>query len=376
VRVRILVALVLACAGWTDLAVATTYLVLPDGTGDFPTIQLAIDAAVDGDTVELGDGTFSGHGNHTIHYRSKTIVVRSLSGDPSLCVIDCQGSPDEYRTGFMIAGDDETYTATLQGVTVTGAYVAGAWSAIYCGEGQPRIEDCVLVRNVTEDVGAGLVTFDSGAIFVRCWFVENASVRSAVGGAAVCESTARFESCYFLRNTGGACCILGGSPEFVDCVFASTPGIPGMAIVSLMASPFLHDCTITGFNPSAGEPVIGLSQDGPITLENTIIAFNHGAETFSCDGSITLRCSDVYGNEGGDWVDCIADQLGQDGNICLDPQFCSENPNEDEDWSIQCDSPCAPALSGCGLIGARDVGCGSSAARSKTWGGVKLLFRE
>ena len=30
---------------------------------------------------------------------------------------------------------------------------------------------------------------------------------------------------------------------------------------------------------------------------------------------------DVYGNEGGDWTDCIADQLGQDGNISADPLF-------------------------------------------------------
>jgi hypothetical protein len=126
-----------------------------------------------------------------------------------------------------------------------------------------------------------------------------------------------------------------------------------------------------------GDAVIDLySVDDAITLENTIVAFNHGAETFSCDGSITLRCSDVYGNEGGDWVGCITDQLGQDGNVCLDPQFCSGNPNEDENWSLQSDSPCAPEQSGCGLIGAWDVGCGTTDAVERTWGGVKLLFRK
>ena len=38
-------------------AAATTYIVRPDGTGDFPTIQTAIDAAIDGDIIELTDGT-------------------------------------------------------------------------------------------------------------------------------------------------------------------------------------------------------------------------------------------------------------------------------------------------------------------------------
>ena len=42
---------------------ATTYLVNPEGTGDFPTIQAAIDAVVDGDIIELNDGTFTGDGN-------------------------------------------------------------------------------------------------------------------------------------------------------------------------------------------------------------------------------------------------------------------------------------------------------------------------
>jgi len=37
---------------------AATYVVTPDGTGDFPTIQAAIDAAVTGDVIQLTDGVF------------------------------------------------------------------------------------------------------------------------------------------------------------------------------------------------------------------------------------------------------------------------------------------------------------------------------
>ena len=48
--------LLILCLG----AAAETYVVTPDGTGDFPTIQTAIDAAGDGDIIELTDGTFTG----------------------------------------------------------------------------------------------------------------------------------------------------------------------------------------------------------------------------------------------------------------------------------------------------------------------------
>ena len=49
-------------------AVSETYIVNPEGTGDFPTIQAAVDAASDGDLIELADGTFTGDGNRDIDY--------------------------------------------------------------------------------------------------------------------------------------------------------------------------------------------------------------------------------------------------------------------------------------------------------------------
>jgi pectin methylesterase-like acyl-CoA thioesterase len=57
-------------------AFAATYVVSPDGSGDFPTIQAAIDAAVDGGIIELTDGTFTGDGNRDIDYAGKSITVR------------------------------------------------------------------------------------------------------------------------------------------------------------------------------------------------------------------------------------------------------------------------------------------------------------
>ena len=56
-------------------ATAATYTVEPDGTGDFPTIQAAIDAAQDGDVVELGDGVYRGAGNRDI-----TLLGKAISG--------------------------------------------------------------------------------------------------------------------------------------------------------------------------------------------------------------------------------------------------------------------------------------------------------
>jgi hypothetical protein len=68
-----------------------TYLVKPDGTGDYPVIQAAIDAAEDGDEILLADGVFKGQGNKEVHFWGKAVTVRSQSGNPVDCIIDGEG---------------------------------------------------------------------------------------------------------------------------------------------------------------------------------------------------------------------------------------------------------------------------------------------
>ena len=98
-----------------------------------------------------------------------------------------------------------------------------------------------------------------------------------------------------------------------------------------------------------------------ITFENCIIAFGTGGDAVRCwyeDTDLTVRCCDVYGNSGGDWIGCIASQYGIDGNISQDPLFCDALTG---DFTLDAASPCAPEHSGgCGLIGAWPVGCGST----------------
>lgn len=83
-------------------AEAATYLIKPDGTGDFANIQLAISdpQVVDGDVIELGDGVFMGTGNRDIEFDGKAITVRSQSGDPGACIIDCTAERVEWHRGF------------------------------------------------------------------------------------------------------------------------------------------------------------------------------------------------------------------------------------------------------------------------------------
>lgn len=145
---------------------------------------------------------------------------------------------------------------------------------------------------------------------------------------------------------------------------------------SLDDSGVLSNCTLAG---NVGEWGAGLVLDsGDFEIRNTIVSFNLGGEGIRCDlGNPVLTCCDVYGNEGGDWVGCIADQFGVNGNISESPLFCDpQNGN----YTIRSDSPCAPFSppnEECDLIGAWPVGCEPpTAVQQTTWGRMKILFHR
>jgi hypothetical protein len=120
-----------------------------------------------------------------------------------------------------------------------------------------------------------------------------------------------------------------------------------------------------------------LTQSGPPTIENTIIAFSYyGPGVLSHYGGPVpiLVCCDIFGNAGGDWMGAIASQYGINGNVSEDPLFCDP---ENLDFTLHADSPCAPFTPPnpeCDLIGAWPVGCGSTPVIATTWGRVKSLF--
>jgi len=81
--------------------------------GDQSTIQAGIDAASDGDTVLVADGTYTGEGNKNLDFKGKAITVKSESGAEN-CIIDCENDGQGF---YFHSG--EGAGSLLSGFTIT-----------------------------------------------------------------------------------------------------------------------------------------------------------------------------------------------------------------------------------------------------------------
>ncbi|MFN8583675.1 MAG: hypothetical protein U0163_22190, partial [Gemmatimonadaceae bacterium] len=101
-------------------ALATTYRVAPDSSGDVLNIQAAIDAASSGDVIELTDGVFKGPGNWELNLGTKELTLRSQHGAAST-IIDCGYNDDVWakHQGIAIRGG-QTSATVIEGFTIQG----------------------------------------------------------------------------------------------------------------------------------------------------------------------------------------------------------------------------------------------------------------
>lgn len=158
---------------------------------------------------------------------------------------------------------------------------------------------------------------------------------------------------------GSALLVKSASPTIKNCVFYNNVGtVSAGAVRCKAASPRFENCTFVANSAPVGATVLLIATAKP-EFENCIVTQSTGGEAITCSdtySTATFRCSNVYGNEGGDWIGCLSGQENINGNICADPLFCEVAA---QNFRLQTDSPCASQHNSCGeVIGALDADCG------------------
>jgi len=157
----------------------------------FTTLQAAIDAAENGDTITVPDGRYTGSGNFNIDFRGKTLILRSLSG-PDCCIIDCQGRGRAFHFNAV-----QNAGSVIEGFTIINGRGHDG-GAIYCEKSGPTIRNCIIERNEATRHG-GAISGSAGAIR-DCVIRLNKSKRKG-GGLHACSD--RIERCRITRNSAG-----------------------------------------------------------------------------------------------------------------------------------------------------------------------------
>jgi len=212
-----------------------------DTTGDgspenpFASIQKGINCAVDGQSVIVRPGVYTGPGNRDIDFGGRAITLRSESG-PENCIIDCQGSQGNHHRGFYFhSGEDEN--SIVHGFTITNGYVSTKGGGIYCISSSPTINNCIITNNKVGSIwcsgsssyGAGIYCdSNSNARIIDCTIsynraegdegiegdeIEEDGGPGGDGYGAGIYGNAIIENCIITGNTaqggngGSACCI-------------------------------------------------------------------------------------------------------------------------------------------------------------------------
>lgn len=364
---------------------AERHLIRPDGQGVFPTIQAAINGARAGDIIILAAGTYSGPGNRDLDCHGKAVSIRSRSGNPDDCVIDCAAADwsTPHRGFWFHSGEDSS--TSVRGVTVRNGRApgdsvpAGAGGAVLCLGASPTLRDCRFVLNRATLGGGVACAGGSSPRLIDCLFSENTAAQG--GGLHVHEATPHLTNCLFIRNSadrggglacfaaspvvrdctfdrnlarggGGMSCEDGSSPLLLECLFCGNQAELGGGLSCDSSSPDIAHCTFAVNAAGAGGGINWIASAGP-RLRNCIIAFGTRGEALGCDPdrAADLACCLIFGNGGGDWVGALAELAGRNGNLRVDPGFANLGRGN---FRVRADSPCRAAIDGCGHIGARE----------------------
>ncbi len=255
-----------------SVSVRANTITVPD---DYPTIQEAINAAVDGDIIELNRNVFRGDGNRDLDFLNKALTIRPAPGRAGVR-IDPQGTMGApHRAGHLI---NHTKPITFIDLVFERGYSGLSVNAVPAGEG-----------------GAFLIQNSTGITFVDCVFRDNTVRQLQGGGVASFDSEVRFENCHFHDNIissadlgyGANLAVRGGAVELINStlergVHSSTTSFEvsarGLGAAFIGGTHLVDRCTFQENSPSgitySYSDGSGIYIDAEVTVVDTVFRNN------------------------------------------------------------------------------------------------------
>ncbi len=238
---------------------------------DYPTVQAGVDGAVDGDTIVLADGTYTGVGNYNIDFGGRAITLLSNFG-PSGCIIDAASAGQVF---VFISGENQA--AVVTGLTITGG-IGLLGGGISIENASPTITGNVITTNQTSSRGGGIYLSNSDAVITDNLFINNTSA-----------------------SRGGALYMIDSDPVVTDNVMINnmTDSRAG-AIYFYTSSPTLTNNLFAGNYSGSRGGAFYLYESHPVFINNTIVnntGVDFGGGCYGYLSSPTFTNCIVWGNQ-------------------------------------------------------------------------------
>ena len=277
---------------------------------DYTSINTAIDAASNGDVIQLSAETYLE--GEQIDTDGKAITLRG--------VLDKAGEPASVLDGggmhrVLICQSGETGATIFENLVIQNGYGqledffgeqrevgGGMYNA---SNSSPTLTDCTFTSN-SANYGGGMYNDDSSPTLTDCTFTDNSA---NYGGGMYnygSNSSPTLTDCAFTGNSainyGGGMYNDDSSPTLTDCAFMGNSANFGGGMRNISSSPTLTDCAF--MDNSAGSSGGGMfNSGGTSTLTDCTFtgnsAINSGGGMRNTSSSLTLTDCTLTGNSAG-----------------------------------------------------------------------------
>ena len=222
-----------------------TFLVDMGGGGDFTTIQAAIDAAEDGDIININTGSYLLGAPLDLGTKNLTIQANPSVGAGTAAIVSINGN-DTHQ--LMLINGGQTAATQIRGLIFENGLALDG-GAVMVTAASPVFEDCLFNSNSAESFGGAVAVDEGSPVFNACTFTGN----SADSGGAVYSflGETAFNACEFSNGNnarlGGAFLSEGDSGTCSDSLFVGNTAEFGGAVNALSLSTYSFvDCVFDG----------------------------------------------------------------------------------------------------------------------------------
>ena len=296
---------------------------------DYPTIQSAIDAVIDGDKVIVNPGTYY----ENINFIGKNITVASLFLITQDTTYISQTIIDGNQNGSVVTFESgEDSTTVLCGFTITNGDGDPFGGGIYCDDSNPNLEYVTITSN-SAGSGGGIFCLDnSSPTLINVTITGNSASDNGGGFFCLDNSNSTLTNVTITGNSawngGGISSWYNSNLTLTNVMITENSAWHGGGIGCWdNSSPCLVNVTISDNSASDNGGGIYCSSSNPI-LVNCILWNDSPEEIYLEDSSFEV----VYSNIQGGWEG--------EGNIDENPLFSNQ---QNLPFNLQDTSPCIGA---------------------------------